>query len=145
MSILYAESSAVAAWLLGEPGYPGLAKLLFGPDEVVTSALTRLECARALVRARLGRRISAVEEQAALRRLDESSASWHTVDLGEEILDVAGAHFPREPVRTLDALHLATAKLVFDETGDLSVLSLDERVRENAAALGMTVLPTAAP
>ena len=50
--ILYAESSAVLAWLLGEPAGRDVRALLAKADRVVTSALTAVECARALARAR---------------------------------------------------------------------------------------------
>jgi predicted DNA-binding protein (UPF0278 family) len=49
--------------------------------------------------------------------------------------------FPREPVRTLDAIHLATALLHAAEIGALVVLSIDQRVRANADALGLAVVP----
>ena len=47
----------------------------------------------------------------------------------------------RHPLLTLDAIHLASASIAHVEMGEVGVLSLDERVRANAAALGMTVLP----
>jgi len=45
--------------------------------------------------------------------------------------------FPREPVRTLDAIHLASAVLLRQSFPDLVVVSRDERVRANAAELGL--------
>jgi predicted nucleic acid-binding protein len=49
--------------------------------------------------------------------------------------------FPEEPIRTLDAIHLATALLAKSLVPDLALLSLDERVRRSATQLGLTVLP----
>jgi len=49
--------------------------------------------------------------------------------------------FPVEPIRTLDAIHLASAILARAAVPDLALLSLDERVRANGRALGFTVLP----
>ena len=49
--IVYAESSAVLAWLLGESNEPLVRDALDGADRVVTSSLTALECARGLTRA----------------------------------------------------------------------------------------------
>jgi hypothetical protein len=46
-----------------------------------------------------------------------------------------------EPVRTLDAIHLATALLHATEIGSLAVLSIDQSVRANADALGLAVVP----
>lgn len=48
---------------------------------------------------------------------------------------------PREPVRTLDAIHLSTALLARSLVTELQVLPLDERIRGNAAALGYDVAP----
>jgi hypothetical protein len=46
-----------------------------------------------------------------------------------------------EPVRALDAIHLASALLAREVWEDLAVLSFDDRVRRNAVALGFTVVP----
>jgi hypothetical protein len=47
--------------------------------------------------------------------------------------------FPSEPVRTLDAIHLASALFLRQAFPDLTVLSADDRVRANAAQLGFDV------
>lgn len=49
--------------------------------------------------------------------------------------------FPVEPIRALDAIHLASAIVARDVWRDLAVLSLDERVRVNAVRFGLPVLP----
>jgi predicted nucleic acid-binding protein len=139
--ILYAESSAVLSWLLGEPAQRGVIAELEAAEQVVTSALTGVECARALARARTAQRIKAVEERAALHLLDEAMVSWHVLDVSEDVIARARGEFPREPVRSLDALHLASASVLFDAAGTLTLLSLDERVRANGRALGMQVMP----
>ena len=141
MTIVYAESSAILAWLLGESVQDVVIARLSAADEIVTSALTGVECARGLRRARLDRRVSAVQESAALRLLDDALAGWHVMDLTDDVLAAAREAFPREPVRTLDALHIASAMVLYQALDALEVLSLDERVRENAAELGMTVVP----
>jgi hypothetical protein len=46
-----------------------------------------------------------------------------------------------EPVRTLDAIHLATAAAFRAELDAVVVCSLDQRVRLNARALGLEVSP----
>ncbi len=56
----------------------------------------------------------------------------------------ARSPMPGDPVRTLDALHVATMTALRDGVGPLAVLSLDERVRAGAMALGFVVLPEAA-
>ena len=139
--IVYAESSAVLAWLLGESNEPLVRAALDGADRVVTSSLTALECARGLLRAKLAGRISRMQELATLRVLDDAEITWDVHSLNERVVVRARATLPVEPVRTLDALHLATALVLQEAIGPLAVLSFDERVRANAMALGFAVLP----
>lgn len=139
--IVYAESSAVLAWLLGEPAADQVREILTNAERVVSSAMTGVECARGLARARADGRLSARDELATLRLLDVAESTWDVHDLADRVLARARSRFPVEPVRTLDALHLATAAVFLEELRQATVLSLDERVRANAVALGLDVAP----
>lgn len=141
MKIVYAESSAVLAWLLGEPQQDSIRAVLSAADRVVTSALTVIECSRGLARARELGRATESGELAALHLLDQAAASWSVLDISDRVAQRARGSFPREPVRTLDAIHLATAIAFNDALGDVGVLSLDARVRGNASVLGLAVEP----
>ncbi|MHB8732394.1 MAG: type II toxin-antitoxin system VapC family toxin [bacterium] len=138
---LYAESSAILSWLLGERAGQTAQDYLAEAETVVTSTLTFVECERAFVRASVesGR----VEARLAHRRglLAKAGAHWHRVPVSDDVLETAKRSFPVEPVRTLDAIHLASALLTRAEIVELALLSLDRRVREAAAALGFEVLP----
>lgn len=139
--IAYAESSAVLTWLLGDPREASIRSLLADAERVVASTLTKLECARALARGVTRERLGPADELAALQLLDRVSASWVTLEMTGRVLDRARARFPHEPVRTLDALHLATALMFHEAYGQLMVVSLDQRIRENATGLGLSVAP----
>lgn len=141
--IVYAESSAVLAWLFGEARGGEVMRHLAGAERVVASALTPLECARALERETGRGRVTAHEALATRGLLDEATRGWALLELSEPVLARAARRFPVEPVRTLDALHLATSLEAHESLGDLVVLSLDERVRANATALGIAVAPSA--
>ena len=141
MSVVYAESSAVLAWLLSESTGGVVDRELSRADQVVTSLLTLVECCRGLARARQLRRITPEDERSAVRVLEIRAAGWNVLDLSARVADRARGTFPNEPVRTLDALHLATAAIFADALGAVRVLSLDDRVRNNAVALGMPVAP----
>lgn len=143
--ILYAESSAVLAWLLGEPRSALSERALRDASLVVTSTLTGAECSRAILRGAALGALSRAEAQAVLRRLAEWESGCDVLEIGDRVLARARAPFPHEPLRTLDAIHVASAALVQAEVGAVSVLSYDERVRANAAALGMPLLPVARP
>lgn len=139
--ILYAESSAVLAWLLGEPTSDPIRSELASAERVVTSSLTIVECTRGIARARADERLSARDELAVLRLLDVAAASWDVHALTDRVMAKARNRFPVEPIRTLDALHIATADLLREALPGLTILSLDDRIRANAAALGVVVKP----
>jgi predicted nucleic acid-binding protein len=138
---LYAESSAVLAWLLDQPQGHAVAATLAAADLVLASDLTVVECDRVIVRAvAVGElhEADAVDRQA---RLNAVSARWALLGLDDEILERARRPFPLEPIRTLDAIHLASALTARKALPDLAMLSLDVRLREVAASLGLTLLP----
>lgn len=139
--IVYAESSAVLAWLLGEPKQFAVIDQLQRADRVVASSLTGLECARGLSRSAAQGRISRAEELAALRLLDVAESGWDVHDLSDRVTTRARSPFPVEPICTLDALHLATVLLFQEAFGRITVLSFDERIRRNAEAFGVEVAP----
>jgi hypothetical protein len=138
---LYAESSAVLAWLLDEPAAADVRRLLAGAELVIGSDLTLIECDRVLHRAAaLG---ELTEADAADRRahLVAAAAHWHVLRLSPEIVERARQPFPGDPIRTLDAIHLSSALVARARVARLAILSLDERIRRTAAGLGLDVQP----
>jgi hypothetical protein len=61
--------------------------------------------------------------------------------LEEEVIERARRRYPHEPIRSLDALHLASALLAARTATGVEVLTLDERVRQAGRALGFKILP----
>jgi uncharacterized protein with PIN domain len=139
--IAYAESSAVLAWLLGERAANTVRRLLADAERVVASTLTPLECARALARGAATGQLPPSEARAAERLLEDASRGWALLEMAGTALERARQPFPAEPVRTLDAIHLAAALEFQDALGHVTLLSLDERIRANAAALGLAAAP----
>lgn len=136
----YVETSALLRVLLD--GDEVLRPELSG-EGLVTSALTFLEAARAISRARRERRLDAQEAREAERQLSAFERSCDIIALEDEVLRRAREDFPVEPVRSLDAIHLASICLLDDELGGLDVASSDDRVRGNASALGFVLVPPA--
>ncbi|MGQ0703998.1 MAG: type II toxin-antitoxin system VapC family toxin [Gemmatimonadales bacterium] len=139
--ILYAESSAIVAWLFDEPEGESVRQLLEQSTHVLTSQLTPLECRRALQRGLALGRLQEAQVRDLSAQLARSSSPWIWLAPTSEALERAGNPFPVEPIRTLDALHLASALVARNEQPDIEMLSLDDRVRENAHALGFPVRP----
>jgi len=144
VTTLYAESSAVLRWLLGADGAATVQAEFVGAEAVVTSALTSTEVARTLQRLVAARAIDLRAHEAAKARYSTASAHWHIYGVSDAVLARASQAFPREPVRTLDAIHLATAVLFSREVNPATILSADDRIRDNAQALGLGVSPTTA-
>lgn len=140
--IVYAESSAVLGWLLGEATGPEVRGVLEAAEFVVTSDLTLVECDRAFHRARSLGELSP-ERFAELRgELRRVAAGWVLLRLSDEIVERARDAFPEEPVRSLDALHLASALATVALIPEIELLSHDERVRRCGRALGLRLLPS---
>ena len=136
MSALYLESSAVLSWLLGESCGETVRAAVNAADAVLTSELTFAETSRALVRAEQTTFLRAAEAQKLRGLLQRSRLEWISMVVSSEILGRAARPFPVEPVRTLDAIHLATALEFTRAFHDLVILSFDNRILENATALG---------
>lgn len=64
------------------------------------------------------------------------------VSLDDPVLDRASGPFAGPIIRTLDALHVASALELARAFGSIEPISLDERVRACAVASGLTVTPT---
>jgi predicted nucleic acid-binding protein len=141
LTSLYVESSAVLSWLFGEPSGEAVRALLERADLVITSDLTLVECDRTIHRAQVTGNVT--EAQAADRRsrLTVAVASWNLLRLDAEVIQRARQPFPSEPIRTLDALHVASALMARAAVPDLALLSLDDRVRASGRGLGLEVLP----
>ena len=137
MNAVYLESSAVLHWLLGQAGATEVRRAVDGADSVLISALTLTESERALIRAESEGVLRGGDAQRLRGLLNRTQASWTRMTLSDAVLARAGRAFPVEPVRTLDAIHLATALEFATAFPELRVLSFDRRVRANAEALGI--------
>lgn len=137
MSALYLETSALLNWLLGQAKADEVRAAVDASEVVVTSSLTFAETERALVRAEHEELVRAADGQRLRGLLQRASTGWTRMMISEEIFERAGRPFPVEPVRTLDAIHLATALAFTKAFADLRLLSLDRRLLDNAKALGL--------
>lgn len=130
MSALYLDSSAFLKLVVEEAESVAVAAFLAERgSRRVASALLRTESLRA-VRHLGPEALAAVRE--GLRRVD-------LIAIDDRILDAAGILEPRV-LRTLDAIHLATAIAVGDDLE--AIVTYDERMVEAARLMG---LPTATP
>ena len=139
---VYAESSAVLAWLLDDgPDGLDVSSTLEQASIVVASDLTLIECDRVLSRAAVLDELTESDAAERQARLNAAAAHWTLFGVEEDVVERARRPCPLEPIRTLDAIHLSTALAAKKALPGLAVLSLDRRVRRAAVALGFRVIP----
>lgn len=119
--LLYLDSSALVKLVVAEPETPALLEFLAGWPYRVSSALARVEVVRAVKRSGAG--------PAALRRAASVLARVALIRVDDPLLASAGRLAPRE-LRTLDAIHLATARSLDDLAG---IVTYDERLGQAAS------------
>ncbi|MDO8519269.1 MAG: type II toxin-antitoxin system VapC family toxin [Deltaproteobacteria bacterium] len=133
---IYLESSFVLAYFLDEPQKP-LMSIIKGGKPGVASVLTLMEVNRGLHRAENAKEIKPAERGKLSAMLMEMSSDWNLMEITPEVQRRTAETFPIEPVRTLDAIHLATALEFIKVYPDLSFATLDKRVIQNLGPLGI--------
>ena len=103
---------------------------------VVSSELLEIECRRVLHRCRLAGELTDEALTVARERLDEVLAGIDLLEMSRQIKQRAMDPFPVN-VRTLDALHVATALMVGEDTGGVALFSHDEGMNRCARSLGI--------
>jgi predicted nucleic acid-binding protein len=138
---LYAETSALLAWFFSEARGDDVRRALDGASAVVTSELATLEVERAFIRNTVDGRLTETVATRLRALMARVISGWSVVAITSEVLASGRSRFPKEPVRALDAVHLGTLRVIRTSVPDLQVLSLDDRIRDNARLLGFAVLP----
>ena len=141
-SRVYVESSALLRALLD--GDDAAKAAIDDAESLCASELTFLEASRAIIRAKHTGRLDAKQARRLAREIAAVERECDLVAVGESVLRKAREEFPVEPLRTLDAIHLATIRILDEELGDVVVASCDDRVRENVEALGIALVPVVA-
>lgn len=129
MDALYLDSSAIVKLVAAEQESEALFAFLRDWRERVSSVLARVEVHRAIRRAR--------GTAADRRRADRILARIALVQIDEPILALA-ARLPPADLRSLDAVHLATA-LSVAAPGDPAMVTYDDRLARAATAAGVRV------
>lgn len=125
--VSYLDSSAIVKLAVAEPESAALRAYLRRRRPLVSSSLARTEVARAL------RPLGGV----AVRRGADVLTRLDLLRVSDRLLEAAGQLGPDE-MRSLDALHLATAQQLGSSLA--RVITYDGRMAEGARALGWIVV-----
>ncbi len=104
-----------------------------------TSDLARVECFRVIDRARLSGKLSDISVATARQRVDELFESIELVAIDRRVLRRAAQPMPTA-LRSLDAIHVASALSVRTKVPALSLATHDDEMAIAAKALGFRVL-----
>jgi predicted nucleic acid-binding protein len=138
---LYAESSAVLAWLLDEKSAADVRRSLAAAEIIVASDLTLIECDRVIIRAAALGELTEAEAADRHAHLTAAASHWQILRVAPEIVERARQPFPGDSIRTLDAIHLASALTARTAIIGLMLLSLDDCVRRTGRKLGLGIIP----
>jgi uncharacterized protein len=129
MSLYYADTSAVIKLLAQETDSKAFAAFYDAHDDAewVSSALLRIELTRAVLRA----------IPALLPDARDLLQAFSYIAIDDEIVDGA-INEPDRGLRSLDAIHLATARVLAPELDGL--ISYDDRLSKAATDAGLPVL-----
>lgn len=126
---LYLDSSAVVKLVQREAESNALRRYLRRHREAgrVTSALARVEVVRAVLPG----------GSAAVGQARRQLGRMHQIAVTPDLLDQAATLAPQAVLRSLDAIHLASAQLVGAEL--VAVVTYDHRMAAGARVLGLPV------
>lgn len=123
-SATYLDSSAIVKLVVDEPESATLRRYLRRRTPLVASALARAEVLRAVL----------LEGDDGLSRARTVLSAVGLIRINDRILQAAGVLRPHD-LRSLDAIHLATAQQLGSDLGRL--VSYDERMLAAAQMLGL--------
>jgi predicted nucleic acid-binding protein len=124
MTATYLDSSAIVKLVLAEAETPALVRYLRRRQPLVSSALARTEVRRAAL----------VNGERVLARADRILEGLEFVRVSDWVLRAAGT-LPPMSIRSLDAIHLATALQLGPDLG--RVVAYDDRLLDAARANGL--------
>jgi uncharacterized protein len=124
--VTYLDTSALVKLAVREPESQALRRYVARRRPLVCSALARVELTRALIS--LGER--------AIRRSDEVLSRIDLMRINDRVLRAASVLMPAD-LRSLDAIHLATAQLFGGELR--GIVTYDHHMASAAEALGWRV------
>jgi uncharacterized protein len=114
--IAYFDTSALVPLLIDEPSSPACRRLWEAADDVVSARLSYVEAAAALSQARRLNRLTARQQRAALRALDELCSQTQIAEIDQQLVQRAAQVADQFALRGYDAVHCAAALNVNDES-----------------------------
>lgn len=134
----YFDTSALVKRYVDEAGRREVLQLL-RRNECVTSAVLPVELRSGLRRRVADGSLERARLPVVLHHVAADRPYWTLVDVGTDVLAVAETLVATYPIRTLDAIHVASAQLFAGRVSmpGLIFVSADKRQTETATAVGL--------
>jgi predicted nucleic acid-binding protein len=138
--ITYLDASVILRRALQQPG----PVIDLGPSDArISSALAEVECFRTIDRLRLLRAIDEVALGRAREVVYRAFESCDLLETGDAVLERASMPFPTS-LKTLDAIHIATALVYREATGNPVRMATHDRALARASrSMGLEVIGVA--
>ena len=132
---LYLDTSSVLRAVLETGTTRDVEEGIKATRVLITSRLSLVESARALLRLRLRGGLSEARLADAERETESVWARCELWEISPAVCDTARVVAPGKALRALDAIHLATFVLARRRIAGLELLTVDERLLDAAAAV----------
>ena len=129
---LYLDTSVALRATLEEGTTPDIESRIAAATVLVTSRLSLVESARALLRVRLRGGVAESRLADVRRALDGLWSRCELWELSPAVCNLASLVVPDKALRTLDALHLATFLIARGRIEGLEILTADQRLEDAA-------------
>jgi predicted nucleic acid-binding protein len=129
---LYLDTSVVLKAVLEGGTTPEIEEHIRSADVLLTSRLSLVEAARALLRLRQSGEVAEERLADVGREIEALWSRCYVWELTSSVCDLAAQVVPLRPLRALDVLHLATYLLARRRIDDLSLLTTDARLEAAA-------------
>lgn len=102
-------------------------------NHILSSSMLMVESFSALARRRQAGDIEEVAFDKILKRLKDNFAAVETIRVTEDVLNLAGEITLRSMARTMDSVHIASARLFQDGTGIMTTFITADKKQHDAA------------
>jgi predicted nucleic acid-binding protein len=133
VTFAYFDTSVLVKRYVSERGSAQVISL-FSRHEVLCSAITPVELMSALSRKKRERELSEATVATVLRRIQSEQVQWEFVEVSEPVLGRAQELVQGSvPVRTLDAIHIASL-IIFESTAGMRIPFITAEGRQGDVA-----------
>ena len=138
MDYAYFDTSALIKRYVDEPGHREVLALL-RKNQCVISAVLPVEVRSALRRRMADRTVDGKRVPSIVKRFAADRAYWTVIDVSRDVLAAAESLSGAHPLRALDSIHVASAKLFGDRLASttFTFVSADARQTKVAEAVGL--------